>query len=56
MKLKFELKKRCGKARLGQMVFERGVVRTPAFMPVGTLGTVKGVDQKMLKSWVRIFF
>ena len=43
MKLKFELKKRCGKARLGQMVFERGVVRTPAFMPVGTLGTVKGV-------------
>lgn len=41
--MKFELKKKCGKARLGQMVFDRGVVRTPAFMPVGTCGTVKGL-------------
>ena len=41
--MKFEVKKRCGKARLGQMVFDRGTVRTPAFMPVGTLGTVKGL-------------
>ncbi|MDY5324491.1 MAG: tRNA-guanine transglycosylase, partial [Succinivibrio sp.] len=41
--MKFEIKKRCNKARLGQMIFERGVVRTPAFMPVGTLGTVKGL-------------
>lgn len=41
--MKFEIKSRCGKARLGQMVFDRGVVRTPAFMPVGTLGTVKAL-------------
>lgn len=41
--MKFEVQKQDGKARLGQMVFERGVVRTPAFMPVGTLGTVKGM-------------
>lgn len=41
--MKFEVKKRCGKVRLGQMVFDRGTVRTPAFMPVGTLGTVKGL-------------
>lgn len=41
--MKFEIKSRCGKARLGQMVFDRGVVRTPAFMPVGTLGTVKAM-------------
>lgn len=41
--MKFEVKKCCGKARLGQMVFDRGTVRTPAFMPVGTLGTVKGL-------------
>ena len=41
--MKFELKKKSGKARLGQMVFDRGVVRTPAFMPVGTCGTVKGL-------------
>ncbi len=41
--MKFEIKNRDGKARLGQMVFARGIVRTPAFMPVGTLGTVKGM-------------
>ena len=43
MKLEYTLKKQVGKARLGQMKFARGVVETPAFMPVGTLGTVKGL-------------
>ena len=46
--MKFEIKSRCGKARLGQMVFDRGVVRTPAFMPVGTQGTVKALRPRML--------
>jgi queuine tRNA-ribosyltransferase len=32
-----------GAARLGRMVFPRGVVDTPAFMPVGTYGTVKAM-------------
>ena len=32
-----------GKARTGYMEFPRGKVRTPAFMPVGTYGTVKGM-------------
>ena len=43
----FEITARSGKARLGRLVTSRGVVRTPAFMPVGTAGTVKGltVDQ-----------
>ena len=31
------------KARLGKIVTNRGIVDTPAFMPVGTLGTVKGI-------------
>jgi queuine tRNA-ribosyltransferase len=31
------------KARLGEIVMPRGVIRTPAFMPVGTAGTVKGM-------------
>ena len=31
------------KARLGQIRTSHGVIDTPAFMPVGTLGTVKGV-------------
>ncbi|MGQ0503121.1 MAG: tRNA guanosine(34) transglycosylase Tgt [Panacagrimonas sp.] len=30
-------------ARRGRIVFERGTVETPAFMPVGTYGTVKGL-------------
>lgn len=32
-----------GKARRGRLTFPRGVVDTPAFMPVGTYGTVKGM-------------
>lgn len=41
--MKYELLKTDGKARRGQMIFERGLVQTPAFMPVGTYGTVKGM-------------
>lgn len=32
-----------GEARRGQMIFDRGVVDTPAFMPVGTYATVKAM-------------
>ena len=32
-----------GRARLGELRFARGAVRTPAFMPVGTYGTVKAM-------------
>lgn len=32
-----------GAARTGEIAMRRGVIRTPAFMPVGTVGTVKGV-------------
>ena len=32
-----------GDARLGEVVTPRGVIRTPAFMPVGTAATVKAV-------------
>ena len=39
----FAISHRCGGARRGQLTFERGVVDTPAFMPVGTYGTVKGM-------------
>lgn len=41
--MKFTLRKTSGTARLGTIEFRRGAVRTPAFMPVGTYGTVKGV-------------
>jgi queuine tRNA-ribosyltransferase len=42
----FELDKTSGKARRGRLRFPRGVVETPAFMPVGTYGTVKGMTPK----------
>jgi len=42
-RLHFTLNATDGAARRGQLVFPRGVVETPAFMPVGTYGTVKGV-------------
>tara|TARA_B110000238_G_scaffold195168_1_gene234017 strand:+ start:187 stop:1329 length:1143 start_codon:yes stop_codon:yes gene_type:complete len=42
-KMKYELIHTDGKARRGRLTFDRGVVETPAFMPVGTYGTVKGM-------------
>ncbi|ANP44657.1 tRNA guanosine(34) transglycosylase Tgt [Candidatus Viadribacter manganicus] len=47
MNFPFEIKARDGDARTGVLRTTRGDIRTPAFMPVGTAGTVKGltVDQ-----------
>ena len=39
----FELITQNDKARLGKITTPRGIIDTPAFMPVGTQGTVKGV-------------
>ena len=39
----FELITQENKARLGQITTSRGIIETPAFMPVGTQGTVKGI-------------
>jgi queuine tRNA-ribosyltransferase len=39
----FEVAATDGKARRGTLTFPRGKVETPAFMPVGTYGTVKGM-------------
>jgi len=39
----FEVKSQNEKARLGVIHTARGDIDTPAFMPVGTLGTVKGI-------------
>ena len=41
--MSFELDTSDGKARRGRLQFPRGTVETPAFMPVGTCGTVKGM-------------
>lgn len=41
--MQFTLSGQCGAARRGTLRFPRGEVQTPAFMPVGTYGTVKGM-------------
>ena len=49
--MKFELKSQDlkSKARAGKITTDHGVIETPIFMPVGTVGTVKGVHQTELK-------
>ncbi|KAF1692917.1 tRNA guanosine(34) transglycosylase Tgt [Pseudoxanthomonas koreensis] len=42
-RLQFKLHASDGAARRGSLAFPRGTVQTPAFMPVGTYGSVKGV-------------
>jgi queuine tRNA-ribosyltransferase len=46
----FELQGSDGKARRGRLQFPRGSVETPTFMPVGTYGTVKGVNPDELRA------
>ncbi|HWJ86768.1 MAG TPA: tRNA guanosine(34) transglycosylase Tgt [Pelagibacterium sp.] len=45
----FTLHKTDGKARRGQIDTPRGEVRTPAFMPVGTAGTVKALYPEQVR-------
>ncbi|MBU1154437.1 MAG: tRNA guanosine(34) transglycosylase Tgt [Proteobacteria bacterium] len=42
-RLSFEISATSGRARTGRLHTRRGMVDTPAFMPVGTQGTVKGL-------------
>lgn len=46
--MEFSIQHRDGLARAGQLGFSRGIVRTPAFMPVGTYGTVKAMTPEEL--------
>lgn len=46
--MKFELITQDALARRGRMTFDRGVVETPAFMPVGTYGTVKAMTPEQV--------
>ncbi len=45
----FKLLKTDGEARRGTLTTGRGEIRTPAFMPVGTAGTVKGLYPEQVK-------
>ncbi|MBT7308973.1 MAG: tRNA guanosine(34) transglycosylase Tgt [Gammaproteobacteria bacterium] len=47
--MKFEKQQQAGLARRGRITFERGTIETPAFMPVGTYGTVKAMTAEELE-------
>ncbi len=50
--MQFELKgkDKNSKARAGIITTDHGKIETPIFMPVGTVGSVKGVHQRELKN------
>lgn len=48
--LTFTVAAKDGAARTGEIRFARGVIRTPAFMPVGTAGTVKAMYMDQVKA------
>jgi queuine tRNA-ribosyltransferase len=45
----FDLLKQEGSARRGRLRLDRGTIETPAFMPVGTYGTVKAMTPEELE-------
>ncbi len=49
MRPQFELLTTDGSARLGRLTLAHGVIETPAFMPVGTYGTVKAMTPEELE-------
>ena len=49
-RFEFKLESTDGRARRGQLHTSHGVVETPAFMPVGTQGAVKGISSMDLES------
>src|SRR5919206_4383683 len=53
--LQFELLKtdKQSAARAGKITTDHGVIETPMFMPVGTVGSVKAVSQQQLKQDVQ---
>ena len=53
--LKFDIKAKDqnSSARAGEIITDHGVIQTPIFMPVGTVGSVKAVSQQQLKDDVK---
>ncbi len=48
--LAFQLLNQSGQARRGQVTLARGIIQTPAFMPVGTYGTVKAMTPEQVRN------
>jgi len=54
MSFSFKIQSTSGSARAGVFVTPHGDVETPAFMPVGTLATVKALDPDARRRTVRV--
>src|SRR6185436_9079490 len=50
LKMRFDIDARDGRARRGRLTLPHGTVETPAFMPVGTYGSVKAMSPDDLRS------
>ncbi|MDZ4813580.1 MAG: tRNA guanosine(34) transglycosylase Tgt [Pseudomonadota bacterium] len=48
--MRFEFLGKSARARRGRLHFDRGAVETPAFMPVGTYGSVKGLTPEHIRA------
>ena len=53
--MKFEIKK-YKKARAGITYIQNYIIETPVFMPVGTLGTVKGISKEIFINIILIYY
>ena len=49
MSLEFSVLATSGPARRGRLKLAHGVIQTPAFMPVGTYGAVKGMRPQQVE-------
>jgi queuine tRNA-ribosyltransferase len=52
LKFDLEITDKNSKARTGKITTDHGVIETPIFMPVGTVGSVKAISQQQLKQEV----
>ena len=53
MKFDLQHKDTSSNARAGVITTDHGTIETPVFMPVGTVGSVKGIHVKDLKEQVK---
>ena len=53
MNFKLEKTDPKSKARTGTITTAHGEIKTPIFMPVGTLGTVKGIHQHEIEDDIK---
>lgn len=53
--LQFNLQHTCdsSKARAGEITTDHGAILTPIFMPVGTVGSVKAINQQQLVNEIK---